>query len=202
MADETVAERVDKRARSRRAVLALALGCAIALIVTAVFFAVRPGPNSATVTNPAVSGRSVGSALPVHFRLARLGGGKPVVLWSLVKGRPSVVNLFASWCPACARELDAFGRVSASVGSKVAFVGVDTSENDPARSEQLLSQAKVRFPVARDTASLEVAGSWGVTDLPVTFFVRSNGTIAREVLGAESLSVLRRNVAALLKGAS
>lgn len=121
------------------------------------------------------------------------------MLSALVAGRPAVINLFASWCTACARELDAFGKVANSTGAAVAFVGVDTSENDPQRSRLLLSEARVRYPVALDTSSLEVADSWGIGDLPVTFFVRSNGTIALEVLGAQSVAQLRRDVETLVR---
>lgn len=136
--------------------------------------------------------------MPVDFFLARLGGGRPVDLASLVSGRVAVINVFASWCPSCQKELAAFGVVSATMAHKVAFVGIDTSESDPSLSERLLAKAHARYPVGLDTADLTVADAWGVANLPVTFFLRPDGTIAAEHLGAESATSLRRELDALL----
>ena len=80
----------------------------------------------------------------------------------------------------------------------VAFVGVDTSESDPHLSERLLANAHAKYPVGLDTSDLTVADAWGVEDLPVTFFLRRNGTIAAEHLGAESVNALSRELNTLL----
>lgn len=140
----------------------------------------------------------MGSSLPVDYRLARLGGGRRVDLAALVRGRIAVINVFASWCPSCAQELDAFGTVSTEFARRVAFVGIDTSETDVYRSRQLLAAARATYPVGLDTTDLTVASSWGVSNLPVTFFLRSNGSIAAEHLGAESAAALREEVRDLL----
>lgn len=171
----------------------------IALVATAVTLALRTAAPDVTVQSPRVAGRPVNARLPVDFRLARLGGGARVDLARLVSGHVAVINLFASWCPACQKELEAFGAASAEFHKEVRFVGVDTSEPDPRRSLRLLAQARATYPVALDSASLAVAGAWGVSNLPVTFFVRANGTIAAEHLGAESSSALRGEIEALLR---
>jgi cytochrome c biogenesis protein CcmG, thiol:disulfide interchange protein DsbE len=187
-----------RRTQPRRVVVALGIGCLLAVAVAGVFLALRPRPESTSLDAPLISDRPVGAPLPVDFRLARLGGGPPVELATLVKGKPAVINLFASWCSACEKELRAFGRVSSELKGRVSFVGVDTSEPSPGRSLLLLRQAGARYPVALDSSSSEVADAWGVADLPVTFYLRPNGTIAKEVLGAEDSSVLRAAAEGLL----
>lgn len=188
--------------RTRRSFIALGIGCVIALFATAIALAFGTSSPNATLTSPSVAGRPVGARLPVDFRLARLGGGSRVDLAGLVSGRVAVINVFASWCPSCQKELSAFGVVSAAFSREVAFVGVDTSEADPHLSERLLANARAMYPVGLDTSDLAVADAWGVEDLPVTFFLRRNGTIAAEHLGAESASALRRELNVLLDSKS
>ncbi|MGA8296132.1 MAG: TlpA disulfide reductase family protein [Acidimicrobiales bacterium] len=187
--------------RTKRIFIALGVGCAIALFATAIALAFGTTSPNATILSPSVAGRPVGARLPVDFELARLGGGRRVDLSRLVEKRVAVINVFASWCPACEKELDAFGKVSREFRQSVAFVGVDSSEPNPRRSEALLEAAHAHYPVGLDTTDLTVADSWGVTNLPVTFFLRANGTIAAEHLGAESPNALRREVRRLIGAA-
>jgi thiol-disulfide isomerase/thioredoxin len=170
----------------------------IALVATAITLALGTKTPNSTLVSPPPAGRRVGNSLPVDFRLARLGGGRRVDLAGLVRGRVAVINVFASWCPSCAKELDAFGTVSAEFARRVAFVGVDTSETDAYRSRQLLAAARATYPVGLDTSDLAVASSWGVSNLPVTFFLRKDGSIAAEHLGVESAAALRSEVRSLL----
>jgi thiol-disulfide isomerase/thioredoxin len=170
----------------------------IALFATATALAFGTRYPNTTLTSPSVAGRPVGARLPVEFRLARLGGGSSVDLAGLVTGRVAVINVFASWCPSCQQELAAFGVVSARFARRVSFVGVDTSESDPRLSKRLLANAHAKYPVGLDTSDLTVADAWGVEDLPVTFFLRRNGTIAAEHLGAESVTALSHELDTLL----
>jgi thiol-disulfide isomerase/thioredoxin len=183
---------------ARRILAALGVGAVIALVATAITLAIWTRSPNATIASPSVAGRPVGTRLPVDFDLARLGGGDAVDLSRLVSGRVAVINVFASWCPSCEKELTAFGAISATFRRKVAFVGVDTSESDPRLSERLLADADAHYPVGLDTSDLTVADTWGVENLPVTFFLRPNGTIAAEHLGAESTGTLRREIGQLL----
>lgn len=46
-----------------------------------------------------------------------------------LRGHPVVVNQWASWCPPCRREFPYFQRLAARYGARVAFLGVDSSDN-------------------------------------------------------------------------
>ncbi len=160
--------------------------------------AVSGNASTPAVSNlPASSILRVGELVPTHFTLQRLGGGATIQLARLLAGHEAVINLFASWCPACASELGAFAAVSNSVAKRVVFVGIDTNDPNSAKALSLLRRAGAKFPVGIDTANLGVASAFGVANLPTTLYLRADGRLARAVLGAQSATQLRRAIAGL-----
>lgn len=73
---------------------------------------------------PSSSGASTD---PASFALPRLHGPGQVRLADL-RGRPTVVNFFASWCSACDAELPVFAQRARELRGRIAFVGVDSLE--------------------------------------------------------------------------
>ncbi len=196
--------RAQHRARVVRAWwVGAALSCvaAVGFIVYAVRAATRASqPGGVAVTPPASTRLARGDSAPLGFRLARLGGGTPISLAALARDHVVVLNLFASWCPACAAELHAFATVARARAREVVFVGVDTNDTKPASALALLRHAGARYLVGVDTSSLAVAAAYGVENLPVTFFINARGRIVDEVLGAQTTASLSRRVAALVAG--
>ncbi|MDA8291770.1 MAG: TlpA disulfide reductase family protein [Actinomycetota bacterium] len=161
---------------------------AFALVAGFVAYAVR----SASVARPPVTAglpTIPAGTLAAPFSLPRLGGGPPVVLASF-RGRPTVVNFFASWCVDCRAELSAFGSVSRSDGRLVNFVGVDTNDPNAALARALLARAGARYPVGVDPSGSVANSRYLVSALPVTLFLGSSGRVVGEVVGAQSRSDL------------
>lgn len=126
--------------------------------------------------------------LATAFRLPRLGSGPPVALASL-RGKPTVVNFFASWCPDCRQELGAFGAVSTLDKNTVNFVGVDVNDTNGTLARRLLTTAGITYPVGVD-ASGTIARDFEITNLPVTYFLNARGRVLGETFGAQSRSSL------------
>jgi thiol-disulfide isomerase/thioredoxin len=124
-------------------------------------------------TCPAYSDGPVAGGLP-DVELGCLGEGQPVHLAGL-RG-PAVVNLWASWCTTCRDEMPILDAVRSRAGERVAFLGVDfQDERVPG-----LQAAKVfglRFPSTEDPDG-DPRAALRVTGLPVTLFVRADGTVA------------------------
>ncbi|HEY5137221.1 MAG TPA: TlpA disulfide reductase family protein [Candidatus Nanopelagicales bacterium] len=142
-------------------------------------------------SDPAAAAREDG--LP-DLALPCLGPG-PAVRLAGLRGTPTVVNAWASWCGPCREELSLFADLSASAGGKLRVVGLDASD-DPASAVSLLRDAGVHYPSVRDDAGQSRASlRWG-SGLPVTYFVDAAGAITYEQRGAiTGADELRRLVA-------
>lgn len=142
------------------------------------------GPSSA---GPSSTGGPTGGAGPGNrepapaeastplpdLRLPCFTGGAPVEL-AAVRG-PAVINLWASWCPPCRKELPAFQRLAGRAGGQLQVVGVDTRDDrDAARS--LAVDFGLTFPTLFDPDE-QLRGRLARNALPITLFVDSAGRI-------------------------
>lgn len=145
---------------------------------------VQPSAGSSTLDValepcPEHTGEGTGTGLP-RLSLPCLGGGPDVSLGE-APGTPTVVNLWATWCGPCREELPIFQQLHDSAGESVRMLGVveqDTVEAVRAYVEQI----QLTFPSLLDAdGALLTAG--GFSGLPVTYFVRADGSIAHLQIG-------------------
>jgi cytochrome c biogenesis protein CcmG/thiol:disulfide interchange protein DsbE len=137
---------------------------------------------------------SSGHAAPA-FDLARLGGGAPVSL-AAMRGRPVVLNFFASWCPNCRSELTAFAGVARTGAGRVDVVGIDTNDTSLGNARSLLATAGATYPVGVDPKGT-TATAYRVVALPTTIFLSRTGRVVGEVFGAQTSTSLRSWLAEL-----
>jgi cytochrome oxidase Cu insertion factor (SCO1/SenC/PrrC family) len=100
--------------------------------------------------------------------------GREVSLASL-RGRPVVINFFASWCPPCRSELPNLEE-SAAKHPDATFLLVDVRD-DPGQARKLLADLGVRHAVALSDPDGAISSLYSVPALPTTVFVRADGTI-------------------------
>ena len=109
-----------------------------------------------------------------------------------MKGRPTVVNMWATWCSPCVKEMPAFDRVARSV-SRVQVIGVNVSDT-AAAAATFASKLGIHYPQYTDPdGTLSVAFS--VSGLPATAFVDTDGTVLQVHQGALTESELRDAIA-------
>lgn len=107
-----------------------------------------------------------------------LSGGKSTYEARLAKlrGYPTVVNVWASWCGPCRFEFQHFQQAAASYGKRVAFVGVDSEDSDDAAST-FLEEAPVPYPSYTDPDK-DIAESIGASHgFPDTAFYDRRGNL-------------------------
>jgi len=126
---------------------------------------------------------------PAPFSLPDLRDPSRSVALASFRGRPVVVNFWASWCVPCRKEMPAFEQVAEELGAKVAFVGVNHQDGRGPANE-LLDQTGVRYPVAFDPAG-KTALAYGLFGMPSTLFVAANGRLVGRHTGQMSADDLR-----------
>lgn len=135
----------------------------------------------------------VGERLPA-LSLPCLTPGADVDL-AAIGGKPVLINLWASWCDPCLREMPLLQQAYAEHGDDIQFVGVDTKDRADAAAA-FLDTVDVTYPqlVDLDGALLR---SVGVPGLPVTLVLSADGRVTGRHIGELSES----DVAELLEKA-
>src|SRR5919204_4132966 len=91
-----------------------------------------------------------------------------------LRGYPVVVNKWASWCGPCREEFPWFQGLSAKLGKRIAFLGVD-SEDSASAAHTFLHEFPVPYPSYSDPGQ-EIARSLEATiGFPATVFYDSSG---------------------------
>ena len=101
-----------------------------------------------------------------------------------LKGRPVVVNLWASWCGPCRVEAPLLERASATGVGDVQFLGVATRDQRQG-AEAFLDRFDVSYPNLLDTTG-EIRRFLGLRGLPTTYIFDSEGRLVNEVIGGIS----------------
>lgn len=121
----------------------------------------------------ACGGSSGADRLP-DLELPRLGGGESIAL-DTVEG-PAVVNLWATWCAPCRRELPEFQEVHDARGGSVRFVGVNIGDRDGPALE-FLDEIGVTFENYADFEG-RLSEELRTATLPVTVVTGPDGLIS------------------------
>ncbi|MDX6486739.1 MAG: cytochrome c biosis protein CcmG, thiol:disulfide interchange protein DsbE [Gaiellaceae bacterium] len=130
-------------------------------------------------------GPKIGGPAP-DFSLSRLDRDGMLALSSL-RGKPVVLNFWASWCVPCKREAATLERLSHRYKSRgVVFVGVDA--NDSATDARRFIRAHgVTYPIVFDENGVIAADGYNALNMPVTYFVdRAGRLVESRVLGPVS----------------
>ena len=106
-------------------------------------------------------------------------------------GRPTVVNLWASWCGPCKEELPILQKAHLALRERVRFLGVDTRDSVRPARETLLVTGVTYPSVVDDDEQLRRALGAGAIGMPLTLFVDARGQIAGRHLGGLTEADLR-----------
>jgi cytochrome c biogenesis protein CcmG, thiol:disulfide interchange protein DsbE len=122
----------------------------------------------------------LGPALP-DLVLPCLGGGPPVDLRSAPPGRPTLVNVWASWCAPCVDEVPDLVAFRERAGDRVGVVGVLTT--DTRRSALTFAgEFGMRWPSLVDDDGLVLRAF--LPGPPVTLFLDAEGRVVHKRSGA------------------
>jgi cytochrome c biogenesis protein CcmG, thiol:disulfide interchange protein DsbE len=160
---------------SRRASLILAAAVALVAVVAIGVLQSSPssrGADGGAPTAAQLRERLAGSPAPLarlHDRPnALLPARTTTAELAALKGYPVVVNKWASWCGPCRSEFPTFQAVSAQLGKRVAFLGLNSGDAGGGAPETFLRGYPLSYPSISDpdnrvAQKLQVAQSWPTT---------------------------------------
>ncbi|MFN2536184.1 MAG: TlpA family protein disulfide reductase [Pseudonocardiaceae bacterium] len=128
---------------------------------------------------PAPSPRGQGPSSLRGLWVTCLGDGSRIDLGAALAGHTTVVNLWASWCEVCRKELPVLDAYARSPGA-AHVLGVQIL-SDPADGLDLLAALGVHLPSVLDADNTVTTALRAPPYLPVSYLVTPDGTI-RQVL--------------------
>ena len=118
-----------------------------------------------------------------------------------LKGKPVIINFWASWCPPCRAEMPAIEKVSQDYSQKgLVILAVNATNQDDLQDIQaFVQELDLSFPILFDELG-SVNQLYQVSALPTTFFINAEGFIQDVVIGGPmSEALLRARVEQILK---
>lgn len=152
----------------------------------------RPGAEAQTVATafaPAAN-PAVGHAAP-DFTLRTLDGGSFQL--SALRGKPVVLNFWATWCGPCQNELPALQKAAQHLDGQVVFAAVDQGEAADV-VQTYVDKLGLTFTIPMD-AKGEIGSVYNVQGLPTTFFIDRSGVIQSLWMGEMNSVTLAENIA-------
>ncbi len=129
------------------------------------------------------------------FTLPQLGGGSLTL--SDFRGKPTIINFWATWCPPCRRELPALQAVYSARSDEIGFIAVDVKEG-VGMVEAFVKELGLTFPIALDEDGSISNIAYEVRGLPTTIFVDANGVVAARHIGPLDEALIDSYLAPLL----
>ena len=154
-------------------------------------------PTEANATGKSPS-TDVGRAAP-DFLLETPDGGQ--LRFSDLRGKPVLVNFWASWCTPCRQEMPAIVRAyDAHQRDGLVVVGVDLQEND-GQVRDFAQEFGMKFPIVIDRNG-GVGQAWHIggpiQGIPSSYFIDPTGVVRARNFGPMTADVIDQNLATIL----
>jgi thiol-disulfide isomerase/thioredoxin len=111
-------------------------------------------------------------------------GGAPATLTSF-RGHPVLVNLWATWCAPCVKELPALDALAANSTGKMAVVAVSQDMNGDADVQPFWKSHGIKALTAYTDKANKLINAVGAAELPVTILYDSKGKEVWRVAGGK-----------------
>jgi len=116
------------------------------------------------------------------------------------RGKPVILNFWATWCGYCKMEMPDFDEKYGAYGDQVQFLMVnvtDGSQETVEKASAYVAEEGYSFPVYYDTG-LEAASAYNTSGLPVTYFIDAEGYFVAWQQGMLTADTLQQGIDLLL----
>ena len=140
------------------------------------------GPEPLDGKSPAVpvKGTQINNLAP-DFQLQSLDG--QTISLSDLRGKPVLINFWASWCPPCREEMPYLQEIYEEWTDKGLVVLAINIGESSSTAEEFIQSYNLSFTVLLDTEQ-DIAQRYNITGIPTTLFVDKDGIIQDKVIGA------------------
>ena len=153
----------------------------------------RPAPINVTVQ----AGHATAGKPAPDFTTQTLDGSR--VRLSQYRGKPVLLNFWATWCAPCQDEMPLIQRANDIYQRQgLVVLAVNYQQTNTGSMQSFLRKVSARFPAVFDPAG-QIAGAYGVNvGLPVSIFIDRSGTVSFIQLGQMSDAILQQHLHAIL----
>jgi cytochrome c biogenesis protein CcmG, thiol:disulfide interchange protein DsbE len=174
-------------------ILGVLLLAGLLIFLIATQFVGRPAPINVIVQGGLAK---VGAPAP-GFTTRTLDG--TVVRLSQYRGKPVLLNFWATWCGPCQDEMPLIQRASDIYGGRgLTVLAVDYQQTNTTSMKAFLRKVDVHFPAVYDPAG-QIAAEYGVNvGLPVSVFIDRSGAVSFIQLGQMSNAILQQHLQSIV----
>jgi thiol-disulfide isomerase/thioredoxin len=171
----------------------------IAILPLLLFCTQQPasGQSGSVHVAESVTNRGGGKALEFTWK----DGSRSQSFAQVTSGKVVLLNIWATWCGPCRREIPDLIQVSTEMASKgVVVVGVSVDDNDDRVRTVKNFVEKNRIPYVNviDNDNKDIARAYGVQSIPMTLIIDRQGKIVEKIMGARSKDVFMQALARVL----
>ena len=147
------------------------------------------GRDTSAIASPLIGKPMPAFSLPVFGEPGRMISDKDLL------GRPFLLNVWGSWCPACRDEHPHITALARS--GKIRVIGYDYKD-DPAEAQRWLAEFGNPFELIIVDEPGRAALDWGIYGAPETFIVDARGIVRWKQVGPVTEAVIREQIEPLL----
>ena len=188
----------------------LLMVCCILLVLLSVACDANPSPDAGADSEAATITRdtSADGPLPpttndkINYApdFAVLDKDGQTVKLSDFRGKPVVINFWATWCPPCKQELPDFNEAAKAYESDVVFLMVNLTDGQRDTVDSVkafIADNDYTFPVYFDT-SYSAANAYMISSIPSTYFINAKGEMVSYKVGMMTADELESGIQGLM----
>ncbi len=154
-----------------------------------------------SIETPVIDGRSVGLSegqLAPDFEFSTFDGER--MRLSDLRGQPVFLNFWASWCGPCRQEMPDMMTMDEKYSERGLVVLAVNNGEALGPANRFLERLEIELPMYGYDPTAQIVRRYGVTGLPVSYFIDAEGIITRVVTGQLSFTIMETSVLEVIAG--